>query len=326
MNNPSNISVVICSYNGEKDIAEQIDSILEQTLLPKEIIVGDDGSTDSTLSVIEDCRLRIEAKRIRLSIYQNNHLGAHGNFKATLPKATCELIAPCDQDDIWLPEKLEKCAAAMVDGVDLVACRDQVQNEDGLMGEILGHTLAKHMLLWGNSVYGHLMLIRRSALDVYRIAPKVTFDWGLALYAAATGTGVLIDDVECIWRRHPGVVTTEFSNNKGYELVVASKWTKLYRSLCLLINNVRSAAITTTMDNTARIYAYYGQKKYAAIAENMRKQRPIALLMACWKNAWLHTTLPQYKKLNLHEKIGCWCYQFCYPAIWWYDYHTHKSL
>jgi glycosyltransferase involved in cell wall biosynthesis len=107
------ISVVLCTYNGERFLKQQLDSIAGQTLLPDEIIVCDDGSADSTLEQVK--RFALTAP-FAVSIYRNERqLGSTANFDQGLAKAKGELIALCDQDDVWEPQKLERLSEAMAD-------------------------------------------------------------------------------------------------------------------------------------------------------------------------------------------------------------------
>jgi glycosyltransferase involved in cell wall biosynthesis len=102
------ISVVMTTYNGARYLEEQIESLLNQTLFPDEIIVCDDCSSDGTLKILD--KYQIAGK---LSYYINDHqLGLINNFKKVVSLAQeSNYVALCDQDDIWLPDKLEKCAA-----------------------------------------------------------------------------------------------------------------------------------------------------------------------------------------------------------------------
>ena len=99
------ISVAMATYNGEKYIREQIESILKQTVIPDEIIISDDGSQDRTVDII---------KEIAASDYSNIHLyednPRHGfafNFGHAVSHCSGDVLFLCDQDDIWHPQKVE---------------------------------------------------------------------------------------------------------------------------------------------------------------------------------------------------------------------------
>ena len=102
------ISVVIATYNGEKFIEEQLQSICNQTVKPDEIIVSDDGSKDATLTIVRKVSKLPEASEIRFIVLQDNpRHGYGGNFEWALKHSSGDYIFLCDQDDVWLPEKVE---------------------------------------------------------------------------------------------------------------------------------------------------------------------------------------------------------------------------
>lgn len=323
---PSRISVVLCTYNGEKYLPSQLDSLLSQTIHPYEIIVGDDGSTDGTHAILGEYSSRFEELGVKFHVFQHSGLGAHNNFKTTFKYAQGDYIAPCDQDDIWNPEKLERCLNAMSDVVDVVLCHEKIVYEDGTIGNPPVQTFRPDKLLWGNTLYGHLMLFKRKVIEVYNISPEITFDWGVALYGSATGRGRLIDYDGCLWRRHEGVVTTAFSLNYGVIKVADSKWSRFFKCMHLLLHRQGSQVIHNTMDNTAKVFKYYGLIKYAKIATLISMQTIPSMLYASYLYLKLAKLLPEYENCSCFRKIGYCCYNFCYPTTWWYTYHLHKSL
>ena len=91
------------TYNGERFLREQLDSIYSQTLLPNEIIVCDDNSTDRTINILEEYK-----EKYGLKYYVNNpKLGVNENFYKAISLCASDYIALSDQDDIWLPNKIE---------------------------------------------------------------------------------------------------------------------------------------------------------------------------------------------------------------------------
>lgn len=99
------ISVALCTYNGEKFIEEQIQSILQQTKAVDEIVVCDDGSKDSTLSIVK--RLAEETP-VKIQIFKNEKpLRVKENFRKAIELCTGDYVFLSDQDDIWLPHKVE---------------------------------------------------------------------------------------------------------------------------------------------------------------------------------------------------------------------------
>ena len=101
------VSIALCTYNGEKFIREQIESYLTQTVLPDEIIVCDDGSSDDTVSIV---RQYLEANEgIKWRLIQNEKtLGTNKNFEKAVGFCSGDFIFFSDQDDIWRNEKIEQ--------------------------------------------------------------------------------------------------------------------------------------------------------------------------------------------------------------------------
>lgn len=99
-------SVAMCTYNGEAYIKQQIDSILNQTLAPKEIIICDDGSTDSTPQIIQEYQRKYPD--IFKIYFNEKNLKSVKNFEKAISLCTEEIIFLSDQDDIWATEKAEK--------------------------------------------------------------------------------------------------------------------------------------------------------------------------------------------------------------------------
>lgn len=99
------VSIVMCTYNGARYIREQMDSILAQTYPLHEIIVQDDGSTDETWDILQS----YQQKHPMIRLYRNEgRHGVNGNFFSAMRRATGDYIAISDQDDIWLPTKIER--------------------------------------------------------------------------------------------------------------------------------------------------------------------------------------------------------------------------
>ncbi len=97
-------SIVLCTYNGEAYLQQQLDSYLAQSQLPNELVVFDDGSTDQSLSILEHFS---SSAPFKVSIHRNeNRLGSAVNFIHCLLAASGDLIFFSDHDDIWSPDKI----------------------------------------------------------------------------------------------------------------------------------------------------------------------------------------------------------------------------
>ena len=94
----STVSVALCTYNGERFLQEQLDSIAMQTWTPDEVVVGDDGSSDSTLEILERWKQSVPFS-VRIERNERN-LGFAKNFESTLSRCTGDVVFLCDQDDV----------------------------------------------------------------------------------------------------------------------------------------------------------------------------------------------------------------------------------
>uniref|UniRef100_A0AB33J447 Glycosyltransferase 2-like domain-containing protein n=1 Tax=Prevotella sp. GTC17254 TaxID=3236794 RepID=A0AB33J447_9BACT len=209
------ISVAMCTYNGELFLREQLDTLVTQTLLPDEIIIQDDHSTDGTLTILKEYAARYPFIRVCLN---DGERGVNSNFFGALRKATGDLIAICDQDDLWEPTKLELQAAAIGDHL-LCSCFSRPFSEDGSFASFDSrHPNTSLIRLLFASLPGHTMLINRKLID---LLPADNIIYGISLYdailgmtAAAFDSIVFVDKVLVHQRRYARAATyTEFSGS-----------------------------------------------------------------------------------------------------------------
>lgn len=122
------ISVVCCTYNGASFIRDQLNSILQQTRLPDEVIICDDGSTDATLNIVEE--LTSPHRDItRILVNQADNLGSTKNFERGILCAQGDIIVLSDQDDVWIPTKLESIEANFEDDIGFIFSDGEVVDE-----------------------------------------------------------------------------------------------------------------------------------------------------------------------------------------------------
>jgi glycosyltransferase involved in cell wall biosynthesis len=132
------ISIAMCTYNGEKHLQQQLDSFSRQTFPPCELVVCDDGSRDNTLDLVRNFA-RIAGFPVR--IFENEHnLGTTKNFEKAIGLCEGDLIALSDQDDEWLPHKLEAFEHLFNNFSDALAAfgnADLIDNHSVLIGSNL---------------------------------------------------------------------------------------------------------------------------------------------------------------------------------------------
>ncbi len=326
----ANIAVVLATYNGEKFLCELLDSVLSQTLMPKEIIIQDDNSNDCTWSILTKYKNKYPHL---IHLYKNEcNLGAHNNFLKAFQYVTADYIAPCDQDDIWMPEKLEYLYDALVEfNCSLVACKELIRYEDGNEVPHYYPMPTIEECIFNRGIAGHLMMIPREAIEVFEIADRITFDFGLTLYAACNKGGRVINYQGCVWRRHPAVVTAEYSNLNPFKLQQISKWKKLFFVLKVTLKGNYSQVIARREYAIHQIISHFAKEKkqlriFDKLARYMIKQTPVSLLMAGLVLGNIKARTQEYKKYSLKDKIANRLFNLCAPAVFWYDYHDRDAL
>lgn len=116
------ISIALCTYNGEEYLSDQLDSILTQTLPPNEIVVRDDGSDDATIDILRQYK-RKNPGIFDIKINDRNR-GVRRNFESAIKACSGRYIALSDQDDIWHQKKLEKQHNALEETNVALACHN----------------------------------------------------------------------------------------------------------------------------------------------------------------------------------------------------------
>ncbi len=107
------LSVALASFNGERYIAEQLESIAQQYRLPDELVISDDASTDSTTDIV--LRFARHAPFPVQLLEHSERLGSTRNFQAAICACNGDIIFLCDQDDVWYPKKIELIEAGFID-------------------------------------------------------------------------------------------------------------------------------------------------------------------------------------------------------------------
>ncbi|MFN3300383.1 MAG: glycosyltransferase family 2 protein [Sediminibacterium sp.] len=217
------VSVILATYNGELYIREQVDSILRQTYKNIEIIFVDDCSSDKTVSILDSICHNYSHCSL---IINTENMGYIRNFEKGMMMAKGEFIAPADQDDIWLPEKIEKLIEATNNETNITYC-------DSLLIDYKGESLSKRlseikqlinfnnciMFAIGNSAAGHAMIIRRKVVfDAMPFPTMIPHDHWLGFIASLTGEVKFINEVMVHYRQHSssvfGAVKSIDSNGK----------------------------------------------------------------------------------------------------------------
>lgn len=242
--NNKRISVVIGTYNGEDYIIEQIESILQQTLLPDELIIVDDASSDKTLNLIQSIDIERKYGIEILIIKQEKNQGYIKNFLTGIFNTSSKFVFLCDQDDIWLPNKLGNMVDLFEKNPQIIALhsntsivdeygqilQERVQNYDKDLENINLHKLIKKV-----NYPGMALAFRRNKI-VLKLEELVksgvtipTHDWTIC-YLACLEEGFYITQQVLTYRRYTGknVALSLNDTKRKYDLESRIKGIKLY--------------------------------------------------------------------------------------------------
>lgn len=227
------ISVCLATYNGEKYIDQQINSILSQLSLDDELIISDDNSTDNTISIIKSI------SDPRINIFINKEMGYTSNFENALRQVKGDIIFLSDQDDIWVKNKVQTCLYQLKN-VDLVVSDCKIiDSHNKIISESFYDLRRPKTSAFGNlikfSFLGCCLAFRsdilKSALPFPKNRKLCTHDNWLFLIGSCLYRHKVLDDKLILYRRHNDNISTGgFSNN-------TTIWFKLkYRIyLCLYL-------------------------------------------------------------------------------------------
>lgn len=217
------VSVALCTYNGGPYIREQLASILAQNVAVSEIIVADDGSTDDTVKLIGEVASSLLASgsptRIRI-LEGGGGNGVTKNFERAIAACRGEIVALSDQDDIWIPQRLERQLVEFMARPELMLLFGDarlVDEQGKTLDRLLFDTLeitdevrkkvhsgqAYDVLIRRNIVTGATVVFRRTLVETaLPIPPEWVHDEWLAVVAAAIGVVDLLDEPVTDYRQH----------------------------------------------------------------------------------------------------------------------------
>lgn len=198
------ISVCMATYNGERFLRPQVESILSQLEIEDELVVSDDGSTDKTVSILESFH------DPRIKIHQNTgRHGVNGNFENALRHSKGDYIFLSDQDDIWLEDKVKNCLKALEDSHCIVHDCKVIDSDGNIISESFFKDRNSGAGFWKNvyknSYLGCCMAFRRCVLDYALPYPEdlpIFQEGWLATLAEVKGKVKFIPEKGILYRRH----------------------------------------------------------------------------------------------------------------------------
>ena len=207
------VSIAMCTYNGERFIREQIDSILAQTYTHFELLIFDDGSSDDTAKIIQE----YQEKHPNIYFKQNEkNLGFLKNFEQAISAAKGDYIALTDQDDIWKKKKLQTFVDNINDHTLIYSDAiiiDENSKETGTLlvepkNKLCDGACNKAFLL-NNFISGNTMMFKKELVEhILPIPPKMSYhDIWIGFVASTYGTITYTKEPMTYYRKYSGQVT-----------------------------------------------------------------------------------------------------------------------
>jgi len=259
------VDILLATYNGERFLAEQIESLLGQDYVHTRLVIRDDASSDGTMAIIQKF-IKQYPDKISLLNDSGDNVGSAANFFRLIESSNADYVMLSDQDDVWLPDKVSMTMETMraneekygpetpilihtdlrVTSGNLSGISDSFWNYQ----KISPDCDAINRLLVQNVVTGCTVMINRSLMALVRpvSAGIIEHDWWLALIAASFGRIAFVPKPTILYRQH------------GENAVGAVKWSTLgmiRKSLSAENKNRMAARLEKTRLQAAQFLKIY---------------------------------------------------------------------
>lgn len=309
------VSVALCTYNGERYLAEQLDSIMKQTVPVGEVVITDDGSQDNTLAILAGYQAKYPGM---FRIFQNEtNLGFIKNFEKAIRLCEYPVVIISDQDDLWENNKVAETVNFLeenqqFDGVfhdlkliDGQATQPSYLNWKGIshkdiINEIESHRLFESLVKRGSFILGCALAIRKEALQKYGMEDfPMAHDYYMVQKLSSKNKLGFIPESLSSYRLHPGQVyglRYESEKKKEKKMTDPEKYFKEEVWLYLKILE-RYRQINPGEDETdTGIYHQFTQKRDAYLKMLGFRERKLYMLK-CIRHRYLYLTLTDLFRL-----------------------------
>lgn len=208
------VEILMATYNGERYLSEQIESILNQSYKDWKLLVRDDGSKDRTLDILKLYKAKYP-KKITLMEDKKGGLRAKENFLELLRQSKSDYIMFCDQDDVWLPNKIEVTLEKMKkveNGPTLIHTDLKVVDKElNLISDSMWRyqklspeRKEYNFLIVQNNITGCTMMINRelAKLSIGEFPNGLMHDWIIGIVASLKGTIDYVEERTILYRQH----------------------------------------------------------------------------------------------------------------------------
>ena len=306
------INIVMSTYNGEQFLAEQIDSIQQQTFKDWQLLIRDDGSSDQTPEIIKSFVAQ-DPRIVFINEHDRENFGVIKNFFTLIKHDKADYYFFSDQDDVWLEDKLETMLAAArqyPDQLPLMVYTDlcvvdqnlQVMNQSMIRSQSHHANTELVQELTENTVTGGVAMINHALAERWRTLDNIIMhDWYLAVLATAIGKLVYIDQPGELYRQHDNNVlgTRTFTKRLKTWLSGPSKMLEKY---WWLIHASQVQADKILQENELGDEQEAVIRNYIALERLPLSQRIRVLRQYKYaKNKWFHTMI---FRLLIMTRIG----------------------
>ena len=297
MNHKALVSIALCTYNGGAYLREQLDSIVNQSYSPLELIAVDDCSTDNTLHILQE----YAAKYPFIKVFVNpENLGYIRNFEKALQLCSGDFIALSDQDDIWDLKKIEKQVHAI--GNNLLVYHDSEfidQNGNSLnrkMSDLMNLYRGDQpeAFLFFNCISGHSVLMKKELRDELLPFPNAYFhDWWMGYVATNLGSIDFINETLVKYRQHQKADTNILKRKRDNTLRNPLSAEMIYERKMLWIKSC--------VDYTKNKNPEFLRNLYAEFKKNKEEYISFGLAKLIYKN---RDILFSINKKNIFSKLN----------------------
>ena len=231
----------MCTYNGAEFLKEQLDSLINQTYPIYELIIQDDGSTDSTVSILEEYVRRYDF----IHLYQNeSQKGINKNFYSAISRAKGEYIAISDQDDIWEPDKIEFQVNTI--GDKWLSCgmsKHFLPDKPVYFNNCIPNGSIERLIYVNTLAPGHTMLLKKEMVPFIPQKSTIMYDHIILIVAVSHNMISFLNKVLVNYRVHDKSATYHIpamkagGNNKNIVNIIKSTF-RTFKQYILLRNKI----------------------------------------------------------------------------------------
>jgi rhamnosyltransferase len=306
------INIVMSTYNGEQFLAEQIDSIQQQTFKDWQLLIRDDGSSDQTPEIIKSFVAQ-DPRIVFINEHDRENFGVIKNFFTLIKHDKADYYFFSDQDDVWLEDKLETMLTAArqyPDQLPLMVYTDlcivdqnlQVMNQSMIRSQSHHANTELVQELTENTVTGGVAMINHALAERWRTLDNIIMhDWYLAVLATAIGKLVYIDQPGELYRQHDNNVLGARTFTKRLKTWLSGP-SKMLEKYWWLIHASQAQADKILQENELGDEQEAVIRNYIALERLPLSQRIRVLRQYKYaKNKWFHTMI---FRLLIMTRIG----------------------